>query len=1085
MNVEIFLQRKINLFENQPIYALYKWADRFNRSGPNNIDHVYGHARHQQNPHFMNPTQIAIEQLAGVVMIADADPQSSSQALGRGIANLLPLLEEYPQSARLALGLQNLAEEIATSPESMDVLADGIALLQRLYANNERGSTQVDDPSLYDRIVELVSQEVEEVTSPPDPQREEDAAAALLEGDSEIDIRAIDPYAFGYFTEEAKEHIAAAEVIWLSLEAQPEDTSQIDTLFRAYHTLKGAASYANLTEVIELTHVVETILDNVRSGRVEMQAAISELGIESIDLLRSLIESVHSALQGEAYSRPQTTPFKQRLEKLSLELLQPQSPEAELESNDEPDVELDSAKNGEEKRDTDQEEAPTSPTRQSIGVIQRGFEELNINDLSTLGVLSGDLEVLADDLRDETPRTALLATAMGQILEKLILEECAVEEAMDLLALGCPMLDTLRYGFETNGKETIEDATTFEQILALGEIRDIDLDVHSSSAATDLTPEAMLIADDALAGAGADAQFLEEAPPQAQESIHEPVELMEIEVDSDIFADFSSEADEHLHNAENALLLLESNPEDDELLNTIFRAFHTIKGAAGFLNLTDVTQLSHAVEDVLDSARKKQLVLNQAITDVVLESVDLLKELLEHVEQQLPSGSIMPRDVSAFVAKVTSVVTNKEVPVQPASTSSAAGMAETPPTDAPDKAAQTSKNKDQHVRVGTDKLDSLVNVVGELVIAQTQVSQNPDVVSTENQKLTKDISQLMKISTDLQEIAMSMRMVPIRSTFDRMARMVRDLARKCDKQVEFSMSGEDTELDKNVIEEILDPLTHMVRNAVDHGVEHSVDRLASGKSEKGHISLHAYHKGGNFVIELRDDGNGINRDRVLQKAIERGLVGENDDLSDEEIYDLVFHPGLSTAEKVSDVSGRGVGMDVVRRNIETLRGKVEVQSTPGKGSTFTIRLPLTLAIIDGMVIGVGSERYILPLTSIISSLRPATEQICTVMGKGEMVKVLDELYPLLRLHERFDVTPRYTNPWEGLVMLIEAEGERTCLLVDELLGLQQVVIKGLDEELRQDPCLSGCAILGDGCIGLILDANGLVAHSRENSPVHS
>ena len=196
---------------------------------------------------------------------------------------------------------------------------------------------------------------------------------------------------------------------------------------------------------------------------------------------------------------------------------------------------------------------------------------------------------------------------MGQILEKLILEECAVEEAMDLLALGCPMLDTLRYGFETNGEETIEDATTFEQILALGEIGDIDLDVHSSPATTDLTPEAMLIADDAPAGAGADAQFLEEVPPQAQESTHEPVELMEIEVDSDIFADFSSEADEHLHNAENALLLLESNPEDDELLNTIFRAFHTIKGAAGFLNLTDVTQLSHAVEDVLDSARKKQL----------------------------------------------------------------------------------------------------------------------------------------------------------------------------------------------------------------------------------------------------------------------------------------------------------------------------------------------------------------------------------------------------------------------------------------------------------------------------------------------
>ncbi|MDP6699062.1 MAG: chemotaxis protein CheA, partial [Candidatus Latescibacteria bacterium] len=360
----------------------------------------------------------------------------------------------------------------------------------------------------------------------------------------------------------------------------------------------------------------------------------------------------------------------------------------------------------------------------------------------------------------------------------------------------------------------------------------------------------------------------------------------------------------------------------------------------------------------------------------------------------------------------------------------------------------------------------------------TQVSQNPDVITTDNQKLSKDISQLMKISNDLQEITMSMRMVPIRATFERMARMVRDLARKCDKQIEFSMTGEDTELDKNVVEEIVDPLTHMVRNACDHGVETPEDRTKAGKSEKGQVSLHAYHKGGNFVIELRDDGSGINRDRVYEKAVERGLFADGEQLSDEQVYDLIFHPGLSTADKISDVSGRGVGMDVVRRNIERLRGKVEVQSAPGKGSVFAIRLPLTLAIIDGMVIGVGQERYILPLTSIISSLRPVPEQICTVMEQGEMVKVQDELFPLVRMHERFDIEPRYTNPCEGLVVLIEAEGNRCGLLVDELVGLQQVVIKGLNEDLRNDPCLSGCAILGDGRIGLILDANGLVEHGK-------
>lgn len=1038
----------------------------------------------------MNPTQIAIEQLAGVVMIADADPQSSAQALSRGIANLLPLLEAYPQSTALASGLQVLSEQIGESPEALDLLAEGIALLQRLYASNERGSHQIDDPQLYDRIVGLAEFAVEdpvETDSTANEESTQDSAESPT-----VDIRAIDTYAFECFTEEAEEHIDAAETIWLSLETHPEDTSQLDTLFRIYHTLKGAASYANLPDVIELTHGVESILDVVRSGQVEMQRAISELGIESIDLLRNLIESVRLALQGESSRIPHTEQFIQRLEALSAIVLQSRTDTddrshiVDVDSEVPSAMEIEGTEETVEERSEDVNDSGTmSPMQQSIAQIEASFNELNINDLSTLGVLSGDLENLAAELTNETPQAALVATAMGKILERLILEECEVDEAMDLLAHGCAMLDLLRSSFEREGQESLEDPTLFAQILALGEVED----TAAVSAGDDLSPEAMLIASDAPASGGADADFLEDEayersePSAPSESEPEVRELAAVEVDEDIFADFSSEADEHLHNAENALLLLEDNPEDDELLNTIFRAFHTIKGAAGFLNLTDVTHLSHSVEDVLDSARKKQLVLNQAIMDVVLESVDLLKELLQNVEEQLPSGSVTPRDVSAFVEKIRFVVANKEAPA-PSAQTVASAPSEAPAAGPAEKAPANSKNRDLHVRVGTDKLDSLVNIVGELVIAQTQVSQNPDVVSTENQKLTKDISQLMKISTDLQEIAMSMRMVPIRATFDRMARMVRDLARKCDKQVEFSMSGEDTELDKNVIEEILDPLTHMVRNAVDHGVETSEKRLAAGKSEKGHVSLHAYHKGGNFVIELRDDGNGINRDRVLQKAIERGLVGPNENLSDEEIYDLVFHPGLSTAEQISDVSGRGVGMDVVRRNIETLRGKVEVQSAPGKGSTFTIRLPLTLAIIDGMVIGVGAERYILPLTSIISSLRPKTEQICTVMGKGEMVKVLDEIYPLLRLHERFDVTPRYTNPWEGLVMLIEAEGERTCLLVDELLGLQQVVIKGLDEELRQDPCLSGCAILGDGCIGLILDANGLVAQSRETSTAH-
>ncbi|MBT4498390.1 MAG: chemotaxis protein CheA [Gemmatimonadetes bacterium] len=543
-----------------------------------------------------------------------------------------------------------------------------------------------------------------------------------------------------------------------------------------------------------------------------------------------------------------------------------------------------------------------------------------------------------------------------------------------------------------------------------------------------------------------------------------------VEVDGDIFLDFSSEADEHLSAAESTLLALETNPTDAELLNTLFRSFHTIKGAAGFLNLEDITRVAHVIEDVLDSARKGQLILTPAITDVILASIDLLKELLGKVEKQLEAGAVVPQDVSAFLARVR-----------------AAGKGEAPnlaaevsqPTAPADGAtAEPKRREQQHVRVDTEKLDQLVNVVGELVIAQTQVGQSPDVVGSSNQKLSKDISQLMKTSGDLQEIAMALRMVPIRATFERMARMVRDLGRKCGKQVEFNMRGEDTELDKNVVEEIVDPLTHMVRNSMDHGVESAEERRAAGKPEKGQVVLEACHKSGHVVIELSDDGKGIDRDKVFKKAVERGLVSAESELSDAEVFNLIFHPGLSTADKITDVSGRGVGMDVVRRNIEQLRGRVEVHSELGKGSVFTIKLPLTLAIIDGMVIGVGEERYILPLTSIISSLRPQPEQISTVLKKGEMVRVQDELFPLVRLHERFEVKPRHTDPCSALVALIEAEGNRCCLMVDELVGLQQVVIKGLDEELRQDPCLAGCAILGDGRVGLILDANGLVENAH-------
>ena len=723
----------------------------------------------------------------------------------------------------------------------------------------------------------------------------------------------------------------------------------------------------------------------------------------------------------------------------------------------------------------------------------------NMDDLSRLGAICSTLEEIADRLQETHPLCAALAASLNAGLENIILDDYGdLDDPLDIVAQGIALLQRAQSEFERTGQEVFDDPNALQEVNRLSGVEvEVAGEAGSGGENADdqeaLTPEAMIAAGlETGVGQTAD-DDLEDGDAEADDEALTPASFSMAAIDPDLFTDFFSEAMGHLDTAENTLLTLENSPEDSELLNLVFRAFHTIKGAAGFLNLDDIIHVSHVVEDVLDSARKNQLVITSSILDVVLESVDLLKALLEDAALQLKGGEAPPRETAAFVAKVEAVSSGKAPAAE--SPATASQTAATPPAvpAAPQEASQPAAGRngqqgsaDQHfVRVGTEKLDHLVDLVGELVITQTQVSQSTDVVFSTNQKLGKDVSQLSKTTKDIQEIAMSLRMVPIRGTFERMARIVRDLTRKCGKEVEFQMVGEDTELDKNVVEELVDPLTHMVRNAVDHGVETPEERQTVGKSAKGVVRLEAYHQGGNIVIEMKDDGQGLNREKILQKAIERGLVRENGELSDREVYDLIMRPGFSTAETVSDISGRGVGMDVVRRNIEQLQGKVEVDSQTGQGSTFTIRLPLTLAIIDGMIIGVGQERYILPLTSIVRSFRPSQDDVSTVMNRGEMVQVQGELFPLVRLHQRFEVSPLFHNPCDGLVVLIDAEGEQYCLLVDELVGMQQVVIKALEEKVRGERCLAGCAILGDGQVGLILDPQGLAFESNGKSQLET
>ena len=354
------------------------------------------------------------------------------------------------------------------------------------------------------------------------------------------------------------------------------------------------------------------------------------------------------------------------------------------------------------------------------------------------------------------------------------------------------------------------------------------------------------------------------------------------------------------------------------------------------------------------------------------------------------------------------------------------------------------------------------------------VTQNSDLQAVASEQLARSLGQLRGISTELQRTALSLRMVPVRGTFQKMARLVRDLSGQVGKEIRLVLEGEETEVDRTLVEELGDPLVHMIRNAADHGIESPADRVAAGKEPSGTITLRAFHKGGMVFLQIQDDGRGLSVSRIRGKAIERGLISAQESLTDREVLDLIFAPGFSLASKVTDLSGRGVGMDVVRRNIERLRGTIEIDSIEGRGTTFTIGLPLTLAIIEGLLVQVGDQRFVVPTLSVRESFRPLPSMLSVVQGRGEMVSVRGTLVPLLRLANHLHIPDAVTDPTEGIVMVLEAGQDCRCVLVDALVGKQEVVIKSLGETFQDQQEFAGAAILGDGRVGLILDTTSLV-----------
>ena len=706
-------------------------------------------------------------------------------------------------------------------------------------------------------------------------------------------------------------------------------------------------------------------------------------------------------------------------------------------------------------------------------------------------------------------------------------------------------------------------------------------------------------------------------PSQSAASLNAGIDL------SQFFQVFFEEAGENLEQMEQMLLALDVDAADDEELNAIFRCAHSVKGGAATFGFTDVAELTHQMETLLDKLRRHELQPTTAMVDVLLASGDALKaqlarhqgngadpidtaELLVTIRGLVEGGApaapaAAPRaaapapaaaapapvavapaapavSVRALVLtvgpledprqaenlfelfkeipdlgtldavdggqaadgyrrfRIVTATADAELldlctfhvarealrleaahdgygfhagapgapqepsPADPgygffdnapgsptegapaaapvAAATSAAAPAVPARTAAPRADKPVANAESSTLRVSVEKVDQLINLVGELVITQAMLAQNGKNVDTAlYQQLASGLADLERNTRDLQEAVMSIRMIPMSLVFNRFPRMLRDLAGKLGKKVELVTQGEATELDKGLVEKITDPLTHLVRNSCDHGIELPADRLAKGKPETGTITLIASHQGGSVVIEVRDDGKGLNRDKLLAKARERGL-DVNDGMSDQEVYGLIFAPGFSTADQVTDVSGRGVGMDVVKKNITALGGTVEIDSAEGYGMTVRVRLPLTLAIMDGMSVGVGEECYILPLSSVVESFQVQEGMVKTIGGSGRVVEVRDEYMPVIDLEKVFEV-PRFDfERVANIMVVVEAEGGRVALLVDELLGQQQVVVKNLESNYRKVDDVSGATIMGDGRVALILDVGSLVRRSR-------
>lgn len=553
-------------------------------------------------------------------------------------------------------------------------------------------------------------------------------------------------------------------------------------------------------------------------------------------------------------------------------------------------------------------------------------------------------------------------------------------------------------------------------------------------------------------------------------------EEFEIPITDEMIKQFLQEAESGFEKIEEILLILEKFGFEQKLLDDAYRLIHSFKGNCGFMNFKDLEKISHKVETVFDGMKNKEIPTTEEIVTVLFNVLDVIRSTTLQIGE---SGSHAVPSCAAVMDMMDSIIpglVTEKKEKEPSEEVESIGIPKMEKLPVMDKSAKTtdekavSKSLQTDIRVNLQKVDTVINLVGELMIVSQMITSN---LSGDSEKINRSSHQLNSLITELQDVAMSIRMIPLAGTFRKMVRLVRDLSKKSGKQVVFETRGEDTELDKTVVEQISDPLVHLVRNSIDHGIEIPAEREAAGKPPTGKLIIEAKYEGNEVWINIIDDGRGLNRDKILAKAKERNLVGdEADEWSDSKIHKLIFEPGFSTADKVTSVSGRGVGMDVVKRNIEKVKGHVDIKSVMGQGSTIGLRIPLTLAIIDGMLLRVGKAIYTAPLLNIRESVQIKPSQVTMVENK-EVVMIREHLIPVFRLHNLHNIEPDYEKLEDGILIILEHQDDVFGLFVDELLGQYQTVIKGLSDYLGKVSGVSGCSILSNGEVSLILDVADL------------